>query len=74
MVGVRNGFLPRQDPLPTLPEKYASYEQLLQAMPVTRADGKPGLLATGDFGAAVDKELKVIDVSDITDPRLASGK
>ncbi|KAJ3021503.1 hypothetical protein HKX48_008360 [Thoreauomyces humboldtii] len=53
-----NGFLPLSDPLVELPAAYGGLEDLLTRMPLTRLDnGKPGLLASGDFGDAIKKEL-----------------
>lgn len=71
IVGTRNGFLPRQDPLVTLPDRFLPLESLLQRMPLSRPDmgGQPGLLADGSFGPAVDKELPVLEVDDIKDSR-----
>lgn len=73
MVGVENGFLPRQDPLPALPERFKELESLLQRMPIVMANGQPGLLASGKFGEAVEKELPLYDLSDIEDTRLLAG-
>lgn len=73
-VGGKNGFLPRQEPLPELPKKYSALESLLQRMPMQLPDGTPGLLASGQFGDAVRDELPTYDVDDITDQRLLSGK
>ncbi|KAI9094984.1 hypothetical protein DFS34DRAFT_664719 [Phlyctochytrium arcticum] len=69
-----NGFLPIQDPLEVLPEQFGKLESLLRRMPLTVPEtGKPGLLATGDFGAAVQAELPTYDVSNITDSRLLTA-
>ena len=62
--------LPRQDPLDELPPRFKELESLLQRMPVTLSSGEPGLLGTGGFGDAVNKELPLYDVKDITDSRL----
>lgn len=43
-------------------------------MPVTRADGKPGLLAKGEFGNAVKAELPEYNVDNIKDTRLLTGE
>ncbi|KAI9334470.1 hypothetical protein DFJ73DRAFT_852762 [Zopfochytrium polystomum] len=69
VVGTRNGFLPRQDPLVQLPEQFAPLESLLQRMPLTREDGEKGLLWDGRFGDAVEKELPVLDVQGVEDSR-----
>lgn len=73
-VGGKNGFLPRQEPLAELPEKYKALESLLQRMPMQLPDGTPGLLASGQFGDAVRDELPFYDVDTLTDQRLLSGK
>lgn len=57
MVSRTRGFLPRADPIIQLPSEFAVLQSLLDRMPIVRADGSPGLLATGDFGAAVEAEL-----------------
>eukprot|EP00128_Syssomonas_multiformis_P016889 Colp12_sorted_trinity150504_noHs@4129 len=69
----KNGFLPRREPLKKLPERFAKLEDLLNRMPVVLDNGKPGLLASGEFGAAVLKELPEYDVSDIKDTHLLSA-
>ncbi|KAJ3195818.1 hypothetical protein HK101_010990 [Irineochytrium annulatum] len=73
IVGTRNGFLPRQDPLVELPEKFAPLESLLTRMSVIQEDGSEGLLAKGTFGDAVNKELPLIDVDSITDQRVLTA-
>ncbi|RKP27485.1 hypothetical protein SYNPS1DRAFT_32442 [Syncephalis pseudoplumigaleata] len=74
VVGVANGFLPREDPLAQLPQEYAALESLLQRMSIQQPDGSPpGLLANGQFGDAVRHELPEYDVSSITDTRLLSA-
>lgn len=71
--GKSNGFLPRNDPLVKLPKEFDALESLLQRMPLNLPDGKPGLLAQGKFGDAVEKELPLIDVSKITDSALLTA-
>lgn len=73
-VGHENGFLPRKDPLETLPQEYEAMETLLNDMRLQKKDGTPGLLATGDFGAAVERDLPEYDVSKVNDGELLSGK
>ncbi|GBB92079.1 hypothetical protein RclHR1_01960029 [Rhizophagus clarus] len=72
MVGYKNGFLPRQDPLAKLPDRFYALEHLLQNMPIQLPNGEEGLLAKGQLGDAV-KDLPQFDVSDINDQRLLSG-
>lgn len=52
-----NGFLPLVPAPTTLPEIFAPLASLLDRMPVLREDGKPGLLATYEFGPTVEAEL-----------------
>ncbi|KAJ3114179.1 hypothetical protein HDU96_002445 [Phlyctochytrium bullatum] len=73
IVGTRNGFLPRQDPLPRLPDEFGALESLLERMTVKMADGSPGLLGKGEFGDAVNKELPLYDVDSIRDQRLLTA-
>ncbi|KAL2918738.1 hypothetical protein HK105_201572 [Polyrhizophydium stewartii] len=73
VVGTENGFLPRQDPLPTLPAEFKELESLLQRMPLTVKSGAKGLLATGDFGAAVNAELPEYNVDGIHDTQLLTA-
>eukprot|EP00898_Chlorokybus_atmophyticus_P007743 jgi/Chlat1/7970/Chrsp69S09185 len=75
-VSRERGFLPLRDPVTTLPERYGALEQLLQAMPVRRKDGSPGLLSSGSFGAAVHRDLPLyhIPTQDLThNPSLAAA-
>lgn len=59
------GFLPRRDPMISLPPKYDIVNKLLDASTMHQKDGKKGLLWTGDFGKTVEKELPLLDVSDV---------
>ena len=72
VVGFQNGFLPRQDPMSKLPNEFKELEQLLQQMPLTLKNGKPGLLASGEFGNAV-KSLPEYKVDHIHDTRLLTA-
>jgi indoleamine 2,3-dioxygenase len=62
VVSTTRGFLPRDEPLISLPSDFAALESLLRRMPIKTLDGSPGLLATGSFGDAVHNELP--DLSD----------
>ncbi|KAI9281126.1 hypothetical protein BY458DRAFT_487128 [Sporodiniella umbellata] len=73
LVGKRNGFLPRQDPLVRLPLEFERLESLLQRMPTRLPNGNPGLLAMGQFGDAVHSELPLYDVETLTDQHLLSA-
>ncbi|KAI9735774.1 MAG: hypothetical protein M1818_006383 [Claussenomyces sp. TS43310] len=57
MVSTTRGFLPRADPVVSLPSDFSVLESLLSRMPVKTADGTPGLLASYTFGETVLKEL-----------------
>ncbi|KAK5658554.1 hypothetical protein OQA88_1947 [Cercophora sp. LCS_1] len=57
MVSTKRGFLPRMDPIATLPPEFAPLEAILQAMPVKTLDGSPGLLAQSKLGETVDANL-----------------
>lgn len=54
MVSTTRGFLPRMDPVVTLPSEFDALESILQRMPVKTLSGAPGLLAQGGLGAEVD--------------------
>lgn len=51
------GFLPYQTSPTSLPEVFQPLQSLLERMPVTKADGSPGLLASYELGPAVLAEL-----------------
>lgn len=56
-----------------LPKRFEKLESLLQRMPLTLPNGSPGLLALGKFGEAVDNELPLINVDDISDAALLTA-
>ncbi|TGO30751.1 hypothetical protein BPAE_0003g00350 [Botrytis paeoniae] len=57
MVSTTKGFLPRTEPIITLPSEFDALESILQRMPIKTLDGKPGLLATFALGETVLNEL-----------------
>ncbi|KAN0065914.1 hypothetical protein ACQY0O_001047 [Thecaphora frezii] len=62
VISRERGFLPRQDPLATLPPVFNSLSSLLDRMTIrqpedSNGERKPGLLAKGEFGDAVFSEL-----------------
>jgi indoleamine 2,3-dioxygenase len=57
MVSTSRGFLPRMDPIVTLPAEFDPLESVLQRMPIKTADGTPGLLAESKLGDVVHNEL-----------------
>ncbi|KAK0638739.1 hypothetical protein B0T16DRAFT_421710 [Cercophora newfieldiana] len=65
MVSLTRGFLPRMDPIVTLPSDFDTVESILQRMPVKTASGAPGLLASGTLGDVVVSELP--DLTDAVD-------
>ncbi|KAH8880036.1 hypothetical protein GQ53DRAFT_833681 [Thozetella sp. PMI_491] len=57
MVSTTRGFLPRMDPIITLPPEFDVLESILQRMPVKTISGEPGLLAQSKLGDVVSSEL-----------------
>ena len=57
MVSTTRGFLPRMDPIATLPSEFDPLESILQRMPVKTLSGEPGLLAQSKLGDVVAEEL-----------------
>jgi indoleamine 2,3-dioxygenase len=53
MVSTTRGFLPRMDPIVTLPQEFDALESILQRMPITTLSGEPGLLAESKLGDEV---------------------
>ncbi|KAJ5273868.1 hypothetical protein N7478_008993 [Penicillium angulare] len=51
------GFLPYATAPVDLPEVFQPLKSLVERMPVVKADGTPGLLATYEFGPAVESEM-----------------
>ena len=56
------GFLSRQPPLIELPKEFEILDSILKRAPIMLPDKSPGLLALGELGNTVEKELPVIDV------------
>jgi indoleamine 2,3-dioxygenase len=57
MVSTTRGFLPRTEPIVSLPEEFAVLESIMTRMPIKTAAGTPGLLATFTLGETVLHEL-----------------
>lgn len=57
MVSTTRGFLPRADPIISLPAEFDALESILTRMPIKKLDGTPGLLATFKLGETVLSEL-----------------
>jgi indoleamine 2,3-dioxygenase len=62
MVSSTRGFLPRAEPLVSLPKDFDALESLLSRMPIKTLDGSLGLLARGELGVAV-KDLPDLTVA-----------
>ncbi|KAM0752421.1 hypothetical protein T439DRAFT_324508 [Meredithblackwellia eburnea MCA 4105] len=69
-ISKERGFLPREDPLAELPAEFSTIESLLRRMTIHQPDGSKGLLAKGEFGDTVLKELN----QETTDKVLAAVK
>ncbi|KAL2369074.1 hypothetical protein RJ035_005475 [Blastomyces gilchristii] len=63
-----SGFLPFELPPVTLPDAFKALDSLTSRLPVVKADGSPGLLATYELGPAVLAELP--DLTDEVDKLL----
>ncbi|ORY57279.1 indoleamine 2,3-dioxygenase family protein [Pseudomassariella vexata] len=57
MVSTTRGFLPRMDPIVSLPAEFDMVESILARMPVKTLTGEPGLLFYGTMGDVVLDEL-----------------
>ncbi|KAH0559781.1 hypothetical protein GP486_003697 [Trichoglossum hirsutum] len=57
MVSTSRGFLPRADPVTSLPQEFKALETILTNMPIKTATGGPGLLANGTLGDTVLRDL-----------------
>ena len=49
------GFMPLRAPRVDLPSNFRALQKLVEDLPVVKADGAPGLLATYELGGAVEK-------------------
>ncbi|KAJ7664923.1 hypothetical protein B0H17DRAFT_951755 [Mycena rosella] len=57
MVSTTRGFLPRSEPIVTLPKEFDPLESILARMPIKTLDGTPGLLAQSKLGETVLTDL-----------------
>ena len=62
-VGTSNGFLPRQEPI--VMNDLKELNHLLNEMPITKVDGKPGLLANNQFAKTVKASLPEYDLNKV---------
>ena len=58
-----NGFLPKKSPLAVLPERYNELQELIDEMPIKKANGQDGLLAIE--GAIEDAVKKLKNYKDL---------
>lgn len=69
----KNGFLPVEQPLYRLPEKYDKINQILNKMKISQPDGQNGYLHDRTLGDIIDKELPIYDISNETDVQLLAA-
>lgn len=69
----KNGFLPIEQPLYRLPEKYDKVNEILKKMKITQSDGSNGYLHDRILGEIIDKELPIYNVSSETDVKLLAA-
>ena len=62
-----------QDPLSRLSDQFGQLEDLLKELPITKADGSKGLLATGGLKDATET-IPEYNVQGIIDSPLLAGK
>ena len=55
-----HGFLPIQEPLLHLPERYQPLQDLIDEMPIQKADGQAGLLACENHFEEAARKLPTI--------------
>jgi indoleamine 2,3-dioxygenase len=53
-ITTRNGYLPFNLPLRTLPSAFDALTEILHQMPIVKEDGNAGLLATFELGPLID--------------------
>ena len=69
----KNGFLPINDPLDKLPEKYEKLEEILNKMRITQKDGSNGYIHYNNLKNIVNKELPTYDVKIEDDKQLLAA-
>ena len=70
MVGIKNGFLAREEPLAELPARFNVMERILQEMPIHKTGGSNGLLHYARLGETVERDLPLYDVENIEESAL----
>lgn len=73
-VTTATGFLPCRTPLLRLPEQFDALSTILDDMPIVKADGSPGLLATFNLGPLIDSGALPDLTSHIKDLRTEGGE
>ncbi len=69
----KNGFLPIDQPLFRLPEKYNKVNEILKNMKITQNNETHGYLHYRTLGNIIDKELPIYDISKETDVKLLAA-
>ncbi len=69
----KNGFLPIEQPLYRLPQKYDKINEILNKMKITQPDNMNGYLYHRILGKIIDEELPLYDISQETDIQLLAG-
>ena len=74
-VTTSTGFLPFLDPVTELPKTFSPLVVLLEDLPIVKADGSPGLLASYQLGPTVDQKHALPNLTaDIDDLITSNGK
>ncbi|CAH0022197.1 unnamed protein product [Clonostachys rhizophaga] len=71
-ITTRNGYLPFNLPLRTLPSAFDALTEILHQMPIVKEDGNAGLLATFELGPLIDNGA-LPDLTDEIDRLLIPG-
>ena len=69
----KNGFLPVNQPLFRLPEKYNKINEILNKMKMTQPNGEHGYLFNRKLGEIIETELPIYDVTNETDIQLLAA-
>ena len=69
----KNGFLPVEQPLYRLPEKYNIINDILNNMKMNKPDGTNGYLHSRTLGEVINNDLPVFDFTNETDIQLLSS-
>ncbi len=69
----KNGFLPVDQPLFRLPEKYSKVNDILRDMKINKSDGSKGFLHYRKLGEVIKNDLPIYDVSSETDIQLLAA-